>query len=280
MAPDPRRHPRHVTVVTCRGYDAPVAGRLRRAPDAVESLSADHTPAAIRARLDRGHTPSYLRDVVYGAIDGAVTTFAVVSGVAGANLSHRVVIILGLANLVADGFSMAVGNFVATRADQQRHDRARREEERHVALIPEGEREEIRQIFAAKGFAGADLERAVEVITADRERWVATMLSDELGFAANPARPSRAAAATFLAFVTVGFLPVSVFVIDLVVPGQIASPYVWSAALTALAFAGIGALKTRFVDQAAWRGALETLAIGGAAAALAYAAGALLNTIA
>ena len=257
--------------------------RSRPAPrvdDLAGSLRRDHTPAAIQARLARPRSPSVLRDLVYGAIDGTVTTFAVVSGVAGANLSNRVVIILGLANLIADGFSMAIGNFLSTRAEQQRHEQARREEERHVALIPEGEREEVRQIFAAKGFAGSDLDRAVDVITADRERWIATMLSDELGFAPDAPRPIRAAAATFIAFVTVGFLPVAVFVLDLALPGDIAAPFAWSAALTALAFIGIGALKTRFVEQAAWRGAAETLAIGGAAAVLAYGTGALLNTVA
>lgn len=252
----------------------------RRTDAAAEPLSLDHTPAAIRARLSRPRSPSLLRDVVYGAIDGTVTTFAVVSGVAGANLSQRVVVILGLANLIADGFSMAVGNFLATRAEQQRGERARHEEERHIALVPEGEREEVRQIFAGKGFTGADLDRALEVITSDRERWIATMLSDELGFAANGPRPIRAAAATFGAFVTVGFLPVSVFVVDLVLPGDVVRPYLWSAVLTAVAFLGIGALKTRFVDQAAWRGAAETLAIGGAAAGLAYTTGALLNSVA
>ena len=244
------------------------------------SLSREHTPAAIEARFAQPRSPSVLRDVVYGAIDGTVTTFAVVSGVAGASLSQRVVIILGLANLIADGFSMAIGNFLATRAEQQRLEQARREEERHVALVPEGEREEVRQIFAAKGFDGADLDRAVDVITSDEERWVKTMLSDELGFAPDVPRPIRAATATFLAFVTVGFLPVSVFVVDLLLPGDVAAPFAWSAALTAVAFLGIGALKTRFVQQAAWRGALETLAIGGVAAALAYGAGALLNTVA
>ena len=258
-----------------------MSSRPAQAADAVdESLSREHTPTAIRARLSRPRSPSVLRDVVYGAIDGTVTTFAVVSGVAGANLSHRVVIILGLANLIADGFSMAIGNYLATRAEQQRQAQARREEERHVALVPEGEREEIRQIFAGKGFTGADLDRAVDVITSDRERWITTMLSDELGFAPDAPRPVRAAAATFVAFVTVGFLPVSVFVLDLVLPGDIDSPFAWSAALTGVAFLAIGALKTRFVQQAAWRGAIETLAIGGAAAALAYAAGALLNAVA
>jgi VIT1/CCC1 family predicted Fe2+/Mn2+ transporter len=134
-------------------------------------IVAAHAPDAIRRRLRLGASYSYLRDFVYGAIDGAVTTFAVVSGVAGAGLDAEIVLILGGANLVGDGFSMAAGNYLGTRAESQQRDRLRRMEERHIDLVPAGEREEIRQIFAAQGFEGHDLQRAVEVITSDRPRW-------------------------------------------------------------------------------------------------------------
>jgi len=104
------------------------------AKDPVAEIKATHTPEAIRKRLLYGPEHSYLRDFVYGAIDGAVTTFAVVCGVAGAGLSTEVVIILGIANLIADGFSMAVGNLLGTRADQQLREKAQKMEELH----PEG----------------------------------------------------------------------------------------------------------------------------------------------
>lgn len=74
---------------------------------------------AIRERLSQPPKRSHLRDFIYGGIDGAVTTFAVVAGVAGAGLSATVVIILGVANLIANGFSMAVSNYAATRAELQ-----------------------------------------------------------------------------------------------------------------------------------------------------------------
>jgi len=252
--------------------------RAARRRDAA-ALAPEHTPAGVRARLNSPPPPSRLRDFVYGAIDGIVTTFAVVAGVAGAGLSNRVIIILGVANLIADGFSMAVSNFLGTRAEQQQRERVRREEERHIALVPEGEQEEIRQIFAAKGFTAAELDRVVEVITADRQVWLDTMMTDELGYGSDSSDPLRAAAATLAAFVALGFLPLAVFVADLIAPGDIAAPFAWSAALTAVAFFAVGTLKGRFVGRPPWRSGVETLAVGGAAAALAFGVGALLQGV-
>jgi VIT1/CCC1 family predicted Fe2+/Mn2+ transporter len=243
------------------------------------SLAEEHTPRAVSARLGRKPTPSYLHDFIYGAIDGVVTTFAVVAGVQGAHLDESVVIILGVANLIADGFSMAVSNFLGSRAERQRRERARREEQRHIREVPEGEREEIRQIFAAKGFQGEDLDRVVGVITSDPKLWTETMMSEELGFALADPSELRAALATLVAFVTVGFLPLSAFVYDLAGIGEVEDPFAWSAVLTGIAFVVVGALKSRFVDQSWWRSGLETLIVGGLAAALAYAAGVLLQGV-
>lgn len=243
-------------------------------------LKDEHTPLAVSKRLRDKPSPSYLHDFIYGAVDGAVTTFAVVAGVEGANLDERVVIILGGANLIADGFSMAVSNFLGSRAERQQRERARREEERQIRLLPEGEREEIRQIFAAKGFEGHDLERVVEVITSDPELWVDTMMGEELGFGSTEPNEYRAAFATLTAFLTVGFLPLIVFVYDLLTPGHVDSAFTWSAVMTGIAFLVVGGMKSRFVDQSWWRSALETLLVGGLAAVLAYAAGALLQGVA
>ena len=243
------------------------------------SLEEEHTPGAVRARLDRPPAPSYLRDFVYGGIDGAITTFAVVAGVAGAELAATVVIILGGANLVADGFSMAVANYLGSRAERQERDRARRDEQRQIRLVPEGEREEIRQIFAAKGFEGAELERVVDVITSDPVLWADTMMREELGYGIAERDEVRAALTTLVAFITVGFLPLSVYVYDLVAPGEMDDAFAWSAVMTAVAFAAVGGMKSRFVDQSWWRSALETVVVGGVAAALAYGTGAFLQSV-
>jgi VIT1/CCC1 family predicted Fe2+/Mn2+ transporter len=106
------------------------------------------------------------------------------------------------------------------------------------------------------------------------------MMSEELGFGAAAPSELRAAAATFIAFLVVGFLPLMVFVYDLAAPGDVRNTFMWSAIMTGVAFVVVGALKSRFVDQSWWRSGLETLAVGGVAAVLAYATGAVLQAVA
>lgn len=244
-----------------------------------EDLRESHSEQAIRERLNAVREHNYLRDFVYGGIDGAVTTFAVVSGVAGAGLSSGVVIVLGLANLAGDGFSMAAANYLGSKADQQLLERARRTEELHIEKYAEGEREEIRQILIAKGFQGSTLDEAVDTITADRKLWIDTMLQDELGLSLNPRDPLRAALVTFASFVAIGFLPLLAFIAHHISDAPSGNPFVYSAILTAFAFIGVGAVKARFVEHAWYRAGAETLAVGGTAALLAFAVGHLLRNI-
>jgi VIT1/CCC1 family predicted Fe2+/Mn2+ transporter len=234
-------------------------------------LEKSHTAEAIAARLSAVGHHSYVGDFVLGAIDGTVTTFAVVSGVAGANLSTRVAVILGLANLLADGFSMAVSNYLGARAEAHVVDRVRRVEEQHIDRVPEGEREEIRQIFAAKGFSGELLEQIVEVITHDRKRWVDTMISEEFGLPLDRPSPIRAGLSTFAAFITAGFIPLIPFTIPLGIVGE--HLFLASAILTAVTFFSIGVAKGRVVHRSMVRSGLETLFVGALAATLAYVVG-------
>lgn len=249
--------------------------------DATDAALADaHSRSAIQRRLQAGPSHSYLKDFIYGAIDGAVTTFAIVSGVAGAGLSSGVIVVLGIANLVGDGFSMAASNFLGTRAEDQHRDKLRRIEEEHIERVPEGEREEIRQIMAAQGFENEDLDRAVEVITSDRRRWIETMLKEEHGLSLVGPVAWKAAAATFVAFVVIGLIPLLPFLAGLLPAGRLTVPYTWSTLMTGVAFFVVGAVKSRFVDQHWFWSGLETLGIGGGAAGLAYACGVLLQSVA
>lgn len=242
----------------------------------VYQLHYDHRPEVIRERLEAQKCHSYLADAVLGGIDGCVTTFAVVAGAVGAQFPGVVVIILGFANLLADGFSMASSNYLGTKSQRELVDQARREEARHIEEVPGGEREEVRQIFARKGFGGETLTQIVEVITGDHTLWVDTMVTEELGLPLGGPSPLRAAIATFMAFLLVGLVPL----IPFLVPGlSTLSRFVFSTAATAVAFCGVGLLKGWALGRPALRSGVETLIIGGAAAALAYFVGVLLHAM-
>ena len=206
-----------------------------------------HSQAEVERRIGAPPGRGVLRDVVYGAIDGAVTTFAIVSGVAGAGLSAKVIVILGIANVLADGFSMAAGNYSATKAELDDIRRLRDVEERHIRDHPDGERRELREILRQKGLAGKVLEDAVHAIAGNRKAWIALMLTDEYGIAPVDPHPMRAAVATFLAFLVAGMVPLLPFILG------VGSAFQVSAIATACVFLGIGALKGRWSLSPWWR---------------------------
>jgi VIT1/CCC1 family predicted Fe2+/Mn2+ transporter len=117
------------------------------------------------------------------------------------------------------------------------------------------------------------------VITSDRERWVDMMMREELGFPSDSGSASRSAAATFVAFLAIGAIPLLPFLVNLAFPGTFGAPFLVAAVLTGVAFALVGLLKALVIGQSAWRGAFETAALGGSAAAVAYLVGVLLQGI-
>jgi VIT1/CCC1 family predicted Fe2+/Mn2+ transporter len=242
------------------------------------SLEELHTSQAIEDRIAAATQHSYLGDFVLGSVDGTVTTFAIVAGVAGAGLSSGVAIVLGLANLFADGFSMAASSYLKARSDRQVVQRFRSMEEMHIREIPEGEREEIRQIFAGKGFQGEILDNIVEVITQDQHRWVDTMLTEEWGLQLEPPSPLLAGSTTFLAFLLAGSIPLLPLVIVPLFEGEYM--FELSTLLAALTFFAIGVARGSLARHSRLIAGVETLLIGGTAAGLAHFVGMWLRAIA
>lgn len=235
-------------------------------------LEHEHTPDAIADRIASSNH-NYIRDFIYGGIDGAVTTFAIVSGVSGAELSPKIILILGFANLVADGFSMAASNYLGTRAELDDYERLEKIEYRHIEVEPEGEREEVRQIYREKGFEGEELEKAVDLITADDDRWVKTMLTEEYGLPAEIRSPWYAAFATFVAFVVCGLVPLLPYLFG------VGSSFLLSCAMTGVTFFLIGSFKSRWSTTGWLRSGVETFLVGALAAGMAYAVGVMLKDI-
>jgi VIT1/CCC1 family predicted Fe2+/Mn2+ transporter len=237
----------------------------------MRDLNHSHKFADIHSRLSVGPRISYLRDWIYGGIDGAVTTFAIVAGVVGAELSTGVVVVLGIANLLADGFSMAASNYSGTKAEIDDYNRVLEVEKRHIRQHPEGEREEVRQIFSNKGYSGEELDEIVNLITTHEDMWLETMMAEEYGLSNVQRSPIRAALATFLAFLVCGAVPLLPYFLGL------SSGAVVAATMTGIVFLLIGAVKSLWSTWSWWVSALETFVIGMSAAGLAYFVGAALR---
>ncbi len=220
----------------------------------------------------------YLREFVYGGIDGAVTTFAVVAGAVGAGLEIHIILILGFANLLADGFSMSVGAYLSAKSDLETYTKHRQVEYWEVDHLPDTERDEVREIYRKKGFTGKLLEEVVQVITADKDRWVDEMMTNELQLLKEQKSPIKIGLATWISFVMVGFIPLSLYVYDFVYNPAI-NLFLWTCVFTSVAFFVIGWLKS-FVNQTnRWQSIGETLLLGILAAGVAYVVGDFLETL-
>lgn len=240
------------------------------------NLEHGHGPADIRRRLAAGHRPSYLPAAILGGVDGCVTTIAVVASVAGAGLPGVVAFVLGVANLISDGFSMAASNYLAVKSESEARERLRQQEARHIDTAPDGERDEVRAIFEAKGFEGEALERIVDTITANRTRWIDLMVQEEYGVPLQGPSPSIAGLATFSVFLLVGAVPLLPFLVPFLSGGGY---YVASSIAALAALFAIGLVKGVVLDMPRWRAGLGTMLLGGGAAAIAFLVGFFLEPL-
>jgi vacuolar iron transporter family protein len=218
----------------------------------------------------------YLGQFVYGGIDGCVTTFAVVSGAVGANLDSSIIIILGFANLLADGFSMSVGAYLSAKAEQDSYAKHERTEHYEIEHYPDIERQEVRDAYRAKGFEGELLEQVVDVITKDKHRWADDMMANELQLIKDSKSPLTIGIVTYSSFLLIGIIPLSVYLWDFLVgfPGNV---FLWACMLTFTGFTIIGFLKSYVTGVNPWRGIAETIVLGALAAGVSYAVGDVLE---
>lgn len=225
-----------------------------------------------------GHRLSpWISDIVYGGNDGIVTTFAVVAGTVGAQMSPTIIIVLGVANLLADGCSMAAGAYLSAKSDRDRYERLEREERKEIGTHPELEREEVRMAFEKKGFKGKELDALVATLTSKEEVWVETMMREEHGLTREEdSQPLVSAFTTFCAFVFFGSIPL----LPYLAPWEIGSRFGIAIASTAVALAILGVTRSYVTQQRLFRGPLEILAVGLGSSAVAYFIGMALRSLA
>jgi VIT1/CCC1 family predicted Fe2+/Mn2+ transporter len=258
--------------------------RLDQAREAFEKkdLSASgaaHDPEAIAQAMEQhgGTSHQYIGDMVYGGLDGIVTTFAIVSGVAGAALGANVILILGVANLLADGLSMAAGAFLSLRAEREYYNRERERETWEVEHFPDGERAEMIEIYRAKGYSPEEADTLVNIQSRNEKTWVDTMMIQELGLLPDDRQPVLSALATFGSFLVAGAVPLLVFFLGLFASIDPEAAFAISIVLSGLALFALGAAKVLITERNWFRSGLEMLVVGGVAAGVAYLVGYLLQ---
>lgn len=222
----------------------------------------------------------YLKSAIYGGLDGIITTFAVVAGVTGAALSPALILILGFANLIADGISMAVGDYLSTKAEREYYNSERKREEWEVKNYPQGEKQEMVELYMQKGISKKGAECMAGVLSKHKQAWVDIMMVEELGMVKEESSPLKNAAVTFASFAIFGFVPLAAYVASLFHPSFAQNSFFMASALTAATLFILGALKTKITSSNWLISGLEMLIVGSLAAGAAYIIGAFLSGLA
>ncbi len=208
----------------------------------------------------------YLNDIIFAANDGTVTTFAVVAGVVGAHLSYVVILIIGIGNLIADGFSMATSNYLGTKSESELYKREEHNEYEEIRRIPDHEKDEVTEILEAKGYKGEKLKTMVELIASNKKYWVDFMMHEEMGLAVPDAEaPHKKALVTLCSFIGFGTIPLLPYLIP-----AYQHPFALAVVFTASSLFITGAMRSYFSHRNWFVSGIEMLSIGGSAASIAY----------
>jgi vacuolar iron transporter family protein len=212
----------------------------------------------------------FIQDIVYGGNDGIVTTFAVVAGGTGADLSVGIIIIMGIANLIADGTSMASGAYLSIKSEMDQYARLRKQELIDIQTNPSLERAVMRHHFEKKGFSEAQLDHAVEVLTSNQELWLDTIMLEEHGLTKDSAsRPIAHGAMTLASFIIFGSIPLFPYVFSAYIQNQFTTAIVG----TAIALFALGLTRSIATKERLIRGPIEVFVVGATGAVVAYLIG-------
>ena len=231
----------------------------------------------IKEKISNSRIGYYIKSIVYGGIDGIITTFAVVTGAAGAGLPAGVIIILGFANLIADGISMAVGDYLSTKSENEFTSQQKEKHEKKLKQHPEQEKKQTINLFINKGFSKQDSVKLAETFSHNPKAWLDFKLKEELEMNEDDSSPLNNAFATFFSFIFFGFMPLLIYVISLITVIENSTKLMISIVLTGITMSLLGTLKSVFSTKHWFRSGLEILVLGGVAAIVAYGIGVLLR---
>ncbi len=210
---------------------------------------------------------NFVRDVVIGMSDGLTVPFALAAGLSGAVSNTKLITIGGLAEIAAGSIAMGLGGYLAARGDAEHYDQERAREYREIKEIPEEEVAEVKRVFENYGLPPQESLRVAEALSKHPDAWVDFMMRFELGLEEpDPKRALTSAGTIAAAYILGGFIPLSPYVV-------LSNAYrglIFSAVITLFALGIFGFVKGRFTGERALRSAIQTMLIGGIAAAAAF----------
>lgn len=215
-----------------------------------------------------------VRDIVIGMADGLTVPFALAAGLSGAVASSALVVTAGLAEIAAGSIAMGLGGYLAAKTDSEHYVAERSRELRETEHIPEKEAEEVAEIFRSYGLRDEHIAPLIASLQANPGRWVDFMMRFELGLEEpDPSRARWSAWTIALSYVIGGLIPLLPYMLI----HDIVTALWWSVAVTPVALFVFGYVKSGLTGVPPWRGGVQTVLVGGLAAAAAFGIARLLG---
>eukprot|EP00035_Acanthoeca_spectabilis_P020688 m.434173 g.434173 ORF g.434173 m.434173 type:complete len:310 (+) comp17670_c0_seq1:189-1118(+) len=258
------------------------ASRRKEAQKAFQEGDAEYSKEVHQSLAAEEHDSfgEYVKVMVFGGLDGIITTFAVVASIAGADLKIEVVLVLGFSNLFADGVSMAFGEYISGDAEQKYVSMEHQRETWELENDPEGEMKEMVDLYVEKGFKQEDAENVVKTMAKYGDYFVNHMMTEELGLL--PPEPAAQvfrdllskSAVMFFAFLIFGLVPLLSYICFSTIDGiKSETLFGISCGLTATALFGLGCYSSKFSKYPWYRQGAFVMINGATAAAVAYLVG-------
>lgn len=214
----------------------------------------------------------YIKNIVYGGIDGIVTTFAVVAGGSGASLPIGILLILGMANLIGDGFSMAFGDFVSSNAENEYLLKEEINNRHLLEQSPEILTERIKKIYAMYGFSEEEITQLTTIASKNKYALI-KQINTSNGTIESSSNIIGASIATFCSFIFFGFLPLTTYIFALYFPTLHQHSFLIASILTALTLFNLGTIKVKFTGKNWFLSGIEMVFMGGFSATTAFLIG-------
>eukprot|EP00942_MAST-04A_sp_MAST-4A-sp1_P009857 g9857.t1 len=261
---------------------------MRSLKDAREAYAKNDVELSIAAHDNKiGHNEDHskvgghIKSLVFGGLDGIITTFAVVSGAAGGGLSVDVILILGFSSVIADAISMGVGDALSSKAENEYILAEKRREEWELENNKEGEIEEMVDLYEAKGLPRAEAEQIIKIMAKYDDFFINVMMAEELELQVpdEDDNPWIDGAVTFTSFVLFGTIPLLAYAILYSVELYVHERFIIACVLTSICLFGLGVTKSKFTNQNWFNAGMEMFVLGGGVAALAYLVGWFVSSV-